>query len=279
MASPLQTLLDDLLQDRSLRDPDQLRRRIDALEQLESGFFSRGDTLTPSLRQCGEALTAELEAINDRLYQTIRDAIRRGNGADILRRWAASLHDAADQESYGPLDTLIAGVLDFKEPGDVPEPGADMVFYQPTPARDIFDFIERAAITPRDVVIDLGSGLGHVTLLTAICTEARCIGVELQPAYVTSARQCASELQVRRARFIEQDVRRADLSDGTVFYLYTPFSGAILREVLAMLERESKARAIRLCTLGPCTATVAGEHWLKVDGALTSSRMGLFLSR
>ncbi|MFC3652589.1 class I SAM-dependent methyltransferase [Dyella humi] len=278
MDSPLQTLLDDLLQDRSLRDPDQLRRRIDALEQLESWLFNRGDTLTPSLRERGEALTAELEAINDRLYQTIRDAIRHGNGADILRTWAASPHSVADQESYGPLDTLIAGVLDFKEPGDVPEPGADMVFYQPTPARDIFDFIERASITSRDVMMDLGAGLGHVTLLTAICTGARCIGIELQPAYVASARQCAGELQIRHAQFIEQDVRQADLSEGTVFYLYTPFTGGILREVLDVLKRESKDRAIRVCTLGPCTAIVANEPWLKADGACDARRTTLFRS-
>lgn len=278
MVSPLQTLLDDLLQDRSLRDPDQLHRRIDALEQLESWLFNRGDTLTPSLRQRGEALTAELEAINDRLYQTIRDAIRRGNGASILRTWAASLHGDTDQERYGPLDTLIAGVLDLREPGDVAEPDADMVFYQPTPAREIFDFIERASITSQDVVMDLGSGLGHVTLLTAICTGARCIGIELQPAYVASARQCAGELQVRHAGFIEQDVRQADLSEGTVFYLYTPFTGGILREVLDMLKRESEGRAIRLCTLGPCTAIVANESWLKADGACDARRTTLYRS-
>lgn len=278
MANPLQTLLDDLLQDRSLRDPDQLCRRIDALEQLERWFVLKGDTSTPLLRKGGQALAAELEAINDRLYQTIRDAIRHGNGAEILWAWVASLRSVDDQESYGSLDTLIGGVLDFREPHDVAEPGVDMVFYQPTPARDIFDFIQHASISQQDVVMDLGSGLGHVTLLTAICTSARCIGIELQPAYVASARQCAGELQVRHVQFIEQDVRAADLSEGTVFYLYTPFTGRILREVLDRLRCEAESRAIRLCTLGPCTAVVANEPWLKADGACDPKRTALFRS-
>jgi hypothetical protein len=278
MNSSTQTLLDELQQDRSLRDPDQLRRRIDALEQLESWLFNHGEALTPALRQHGEALTAELEAINNQLYREIREAIRQGRGADSLRTWRACLHDDTDRENYGPLDTLIAGVLDFEAPAEVPEPGGEMVFYQPTPAREIFDFIERASITPQDVVMDLGAGLGHVTLLTAICTGARCIGIELQSAYVASALQCADALRVHHAAFIAQDVRQADLSEGTVFYLYTPFTGGILRQVLDRLKHEAESRAIRVCSLGPCTVIVAQEPWLKADGACDVHRIGLFRS-
>lgn len=191
MNSSTQTLLDELLQDRSLRNPDQLRRRIDALEQLESWLFNRSETLAPSHRQCGEALTAELEAINSRLYQDIRNAIRQGGGADSLRAWRACLRDDTAGEKYGPLDTLIAGVLDFQAPAEVPEPGDEMVFYQPTPAQAIFDFIERASITPPDVVMDLGAGLGHVTLLTAICTGAL-------HRYRTAAGLCGRRSSMRR---------------------------------------------------------------------------------
>lgn len=270
------TRLEELLQDRSLRDPDQLERRIDALEQLESWLVH--DTLPPSLRQSSEALVAELEAINQRLFQTIRQDIQRGRGAETLRAWAASMPGADTEESYDPLDTLISGVLDFREPPDAIELGPEMVFYHPTPARHIFDFIEQASLTHQDVVMDLGAGLGHVTLLTAICTGAQCVGVELQPAYVASARQCAEELHVRNAQFIAQDVRGADVSRGTVFYLYTPFTGGILRAVLDVLKREAESRAIRLCTLGPCTAVVANESWLKPDGACDAKRTVLFRS-
>jgi hypothetical protein len=53
--------------------------------------------------------------------------------------------------------------------------------------------------------------------------------------------------------------------------MYTPFRGALLRKVLARLEREARARPIRVCTCGPCTAEVAGVPWLR---PLESSGLG-----
>jgi hypothetical protein len=153
-----------------------------------------------------------------------------------------------------------------------------MVFYQPTPARHVFDVIGRTALTERDVLVDLGSGLGHVPLLASICTNARCIGIELEPAYVDCARRCACALDLSNASFFRQDAREADFSSGTVFYLYTPFTGAILRTVLDSLRREAAAREIRVCTYGPCTRTIAEEPWLKVVGSLQAGRAALFRS-
>lgn len=277
MAPGWKTRFDAFLQDRSLRDPNQLGNRIDALEQLESWIVH--DVLPPSLRPSGEALMAELESVNRRLFQRIGHDIRHGKGAETLRAWAASLRrSSTEEEGYGPLDTLISGVLDFEEPPDALELAPEMVFYQPTPAQDIFNFIRQASLTPDDVVMDLGAGLGHVTLLAAICSSARCVGIELQPAYVASARQCAEKLQVRNAQFIAQDVRDVDMSDGTVFYLYTPFTGSILRTVLGMLKREAESRVIRVCTLGPCTDVVASEPWLRLDAACGAKRTALFRS-
>ena len=266
--------LDAWLQDRSLRDPQQLGRRIEVLDQLESALVHG---LLPSPSR-GEALVAELEAINQQLFQTLREDILRGKGAESLRTWVASLRGSDSGDSYGPLDTLISGVLDLNEPPDAIELGPEMVFYQPTPARHIFDFIEQSSPTQGDVVMDLGAGLGHVTLLTAICTDARCIGIELQASYVASARQCGQALQISNAQFLAQDVREADMSCGTAFYLYTPFTGGILRTVLDALRREATGRVIRLCTLGPCTAVVAEESWLKPVGACYPQRTALFQS-
>jgi len=272
--TPLQNLLDDLQQDQALREPDQLARRLAALEQLEQLLFHHHGP--PAWRGRAAAFAAELEAINQQLYRRVRDAVRRGNGADTLSAWAASLRKTGDGEGYDALDALVGGMLDLQEPGAVVQLEAEMVFYQPTPARHIFDFIAGAQIGEHDVVMDLGAGLGQVVLLTAICTRAPCIGVELQPAYVASARACAQALNLRNACFIARDVRQADLSAGTVFYLYTPFTGSILRAVLALLRQEAQRRAIRLCTFGPCTATVANEPWLRVLQAGDGGRPALF---
>jgi uncharacterized protein YwbE len=51
--------------------------------------------------------------------------------------------------------------------------------------------------------------------------------------------------------FIKQDARAGKLTDGTVFYMYTPFTGNMLRAVLDSLQGEGVRRDIRICTFGP----------------------------
>jgi hypothetical protein len=135
-----------------------------------------------------------------------------------------------------------------------------MVSYQPTPARHIFDLIGRAAFTERDCLIDLGSGLGHVTLTASICSKASCSGIELEPSYVACARKSARSLNLNNVRFMQGDARAADLSDGTLFYLYTPFTGTILQDVLKSLRHEAASREIRICMFGTCMATFLLEE-------------------
>ena len=85
-------------------------------------------------------------------------------------------------------------------------------------------------------------------------------------------------LGLPRVSFIEQDARMADLSRGTLFYLYTPFGGAILRAVLDALRGEASRREIRIATYGPCTQAMLEEPWLAVVGTLDTHRIVLFRS-
>jgi hypothetical protein len=292
MTIALERLIAELEEDRSLSQPDRVRQRLDALDRLDA-LLSNGDLLA-SCAQPGMAgidlrarsIYSKLELANLELYKSIRAEIQQGTGAVTLLRWAnessrgGSASGFASGQGYDYLDELISGMLQLEKP----EPAtvqleAEMVFYQPTPARHIFDLIRRIALSDHDVLIDLGSGLGHVPLLTAICTGARSIGIELEAAYVDSARQSADALRLLNVTFIHQDVRAADLSGGTVFYLYTPFVGTILRAVLDLLHREAARREIRVCTFGPCTATVAEEHWLQAVGAFEPDRVAVFCSR
>lgn len=278
----LQALIGELEQDPALRKPDRLRERSDVLDRLEP-WRSLGLPPEPAIEAALgdriEALCVELEAVDERLYRSIRQDIQRGAGAHRLLEWAR----AADPDvqvrgdSYDHLDALVSGILQIDEP----EPrlaglAAEMVFYQPTPARHVFDMLARTALDQHDVLVDLGSGLGHVPLLASICTGARCIGIEWEAAHVECARRCAQALNLDQVTFVQGDVRAADLSLGTVFYLYTPFEGAMLREVLAMLRTQASRREIRICTLGPCTAIVAQERWLRATGSWEIHRPAVF---
>jgi Histone methylation protein DOT1 len=225
-----------------------------------------------------KAIYTRLEAANFELYRAIRRGIQQGAGPDILLHWAHQ-SGLAKGEGYDYLDELIIGLLQFEEPAPEVVPlGAEMVPYQPTPARHIFDLISRTALTDRDVLIDLGSGLGHVPLLASICTSARSIGIELESAYTYCARRSAQGLNLNNVTFLQQDARTADLSVGTVFYLYTPFTGTILRAVLDSLRREAASRQIRICTFGPCTPTIAREEWLQAIGPIDTDRVAIFCS-
>lgn len=222
------------------------------------------------------ALRATFDALNDDFYSALRDEIRRGKAGPRLRRLLCE--GRAEGDRYSALDDLVGGVLRLVDPGSVAKLPPEMVFYQPTPARHIGELIERADIAERDVCIDLGSGLGHVPLLVSICTGAHGIGIEREAAYVDCARRCASALNVANVAFVRQDARDAQLSSGTVFYLYTPFTGSVLRSVLDALKREAATRAIRVCTYGPCTSTIAAERWLRADDPPSGDRVAVFRS-
>jgi hypothetical protein len=281
-----------------LLDPGQLRQRMEALDLLDSHFpdahfpdahfpdapepTSAAASDTAELYRRARAIYARLEAVNCALYEGIRGEIQRGGRPDALLRWAEmdDVAGPANGMGYDYLDELISGVFQFEEPDDEPvRREAEMVLYQPTPARHIFHLIGLTALTETDVLVDVGSGLGHVPLLAAILTSARSIGIELEATYVERARQCAQRLNLNRVTFIQEDARAADLSTGTVFYLYTPFTGSILSSVLSRLRREAAARPIRICTYGPCTPAVAEESWLEATAAPVVHRIALFRSR
>jgi hypothetical protein len=278
----LVSLIGELEQDRSLDEPRHLRQRIEALDDLDA-YLPDGQPIGTALHHRAKAIYAELESVNFRLYEAIRQDIQRGAGWGKLLEWMPDWNGAANLincRGYDHLDELISGVLQFEEPSaEVVQLESEMVPYQPTPARHIFELIGRTALTERDFLIDLGSGLGHVTLMASICTSASCTGIELEPSYVDCAQKSARSLNLNNVRFIQGDVRAADLSHGTIFYLYTPFIGTILRDVLNSLRQEAVRREIRICTFGPCTRVVVEERWLSVIGALETDRVAIFRSR
>src|SRR5258708_13773518 len=107
---------------------------------------------------------------------------------------------------YDHRDEVVSGVLQLREPSEPRlHPVPEMVFYQPTPVRHILHLITASALSKSDVFVDLGSGLGHVALLTSILTGARSFGIEVGAAYGASAHECAQNLPHSRPRFICDD--------------------------------------------------------------------------
>lgn len=266
-------------------DMSWLRERFDALDHLDAllgdeNASSPASAVDVEPWRRAQLLRRRLEAINAELCRAIRAEIQQGSRPALLMRLLNEDADPAAGLSFDYLDELLSDVLALEQPDPPPaHPPDGMVFYQPTPARHIFHLLRLTALTEADVLIDLGSGLGHVPLLASICSAARCIGIEREEVYVTLARRCADQLNLDRVSFLQQDARQADLSSGTVFYLYTPFTGSLLSSVLNRLQQEGRSRLIRICTFGPCTESVAKEKWLQSDATPDPDRITLFRSR
>jgi hypothetical protein len=159
-----------------------------------------------------------------------------------LLAWLSSLppsqRDAAVEEDLG----IAVSASSFP-------PGEHLVGYHPSGVAPIVRALLEVPVTVDDVLVDLGAGLGKVVLLTRLLTGATAHGVELQRTLVHRAREAAARLAVD-VLFSEGDARDADFDHGTVFFLYLPFTGPVLTDVMCRLRAASFRRAIVVCSLG-----------------------------
>jgi hypothetical protein len=255
--------------------------RVEAIDYIEFNIIDRIEGLLQTmnqpeeltrLQQHAERVKNQLEEIDDNLFQRLRADIRGGvyPGAalkGLIDKYVGC--DARggrqqDEIGYDNLDVFINGLLLIQTgPVETKDREPEMVYYQQTPARIILELVEKACLTRKDVFYDLGSGLGQVPILVNLLSGATAKGLDFEPAYCSYARRCAAELNLSRVEFVNVDARKADYSDGTVFFMYSPFKGRLLEAVLEKLQRESRGRMIRLFTYGPCTPKVSRQSWLK----------------
>lgn len=249
--------------------------RMEAIDFIEFQIIDRIDGLLQKedhpglimLKQRAEKVKGRLEEIDSNLFKRLRENIRAGKyrGKEFKKQISeyAALENR-EEEGYDNLDIFINNLLSLLEiPEQTKDLDPEMVFFQKTPARIIFELAEKIHFTNKDVFFDLGSGLGQVAILINLLTGVTAKGVEFEPAFCEYANTCAEQLNLKNVTFINADARETDYSEGTVFFMYTPFRGEMLREVLNMLKKQSRLRKIRIITYGPCTAEVALQDWLE----------------
>ena len=277
MLSDIKIIEDDV----TLYKETNFDRRAYAIDFIEFHVIDRIETLLSTgehkkdleeLKARAQKVKAALEDIDCMLFEHIREKIRSGafRGAafrKIVQRYLG--HYISDEASVEPtgydnLDLFINGILShqpFPEPTKPLEP--EMVFYQKTPARVVFDMADKAELRSGDVFFDIGSGLGQVVILTNLISNAQARGVEYEPAYCNYAAACAQQLSLPEVEFINSEAQNADYSKGTVFFMYTPFNGKMMEAVLEALKKRSKKKVIKVFTYGPCSVQVSGQQWLK----------------
>lgn len=153
---------------------------------------------------------------------------------------------AADREAW--LDQVL-GIADLPEDGPDLPPGC--VPYLPCSLDTLLRMIDVARIESGDVFVDVGSGIGRVTALTHLLTGAGAVGLEVQSALVHQSRELAARLNVPRVSVVEGDAAKLipQIASGSVFFLYCPFSGERLEQVMDAIEDIARTRAVRVCSV------------------------------
>jgi len=295
----IRSAIEAIAKNTALYEERNFASRVEALDDIELNVIDRIVGLLRTnyppaelipLREAAESVKRQLEGIDEVLFRRLRADIRMGGCTgttfktlveDYVRSDASSSRPP-DGIGYDSLDLFVNGLLLTQAlPSETKPREPEMVYYQQTPARIIFELVEKAHLTRDDAFFDLGSGLGHVPILVNLLSGAIARGIEFEPAYCDYARACAADLNLSRVEFINADARAADYATGTVFFMYTPFRDRILHDVLAKLQGETQSRRIRLFTYGPCTTQVSQQSWLARADPYADHpyKLGVFISR
>ena len=295
----IKTHLHALEQHRSLFVPSNFVERVAAINRLESHFCPRLKELVYShghhpeltiLQQRSRRLLHRLEAINTALFGQLRDEIRSDthSPADLRQLFHAYLSPALGAPPsellfhFDSLDVFLNGIFCINQaPEETRHIQAEMIQYKATPARIIFSLIDQVPFSADDVLYDIGAGLGRIPLCVGLLTPAQAKGVEYEPTYCTFAEHRAECLKLSRVTFLNLDARDASYTDGTVFFLYSPFTGKMLQDVLDRLRQEAQTRRITVAAYGPCTRDIAQQPWLQLYQAqgLRDRELALFTTR
>ena len=122
------------------------------------------------------------------------------------------------------LSAIPASGFTQAQPGkeykpEVGQEGKDVVWV-PTPQALVDKMLDMAKVTPKDYVIDLGSGDGR-TVITAAKRGAKAHGIEYNPEMVElSKRNAAKEGVSDKATFAKADLFESDFSQATVITMF-----------------------------------------------------------
>jgi precorrin-6B methylase 2 len=156
----------------------------------------------------------------------------------------------------------------------VGQAGKDVVWV-PSPEELVQKMLDMAKVTPRDLLMDLGSGDGR-TVIMAAKRGATAIGVEYNPEMVTLSRANAQKQGVTgKATFVQADLFQTDLSKPTVITMFLlPSINMKLRPTLLNLKPGTRIvsntfdmedwQADETAAIGPqgCTSWCKAMLWI-----------------
>ena len=179
----------------------------------------------------------------------MRSLLASGDATPALFR--AALTAVAPMHRDAWLDRVLA--LDERPEDRLPEDGPALprgcAPYLPCPVDSLLAAVDLADVTPPDVFIDVGAGIGRAVVAAHLLTGASAIGLEIQPQHAAAGARHAKAIGLSRVSMVVGDAAEhtRTLATGSVFFLYCPFSGERLARLMRDLEAIAKTRQIRVC--------------------------------
>ncbi len=184
--------------------------------------------------------------------EALRDEVRRG----VLRGTAlTALLEAIPAAARDAWVERLLGI----DTTPVPSSQGELIGHHASGVGALLHILRDVPVRDTDVFVDLGAGLGKATLLTHLLTGATVVGLEHEALLVEAARQRVADLGLTGVTYLHGDAREA-IPEGTVYYLYLPFTGAALEAAMARLEAATRGREVVVCTLG---LDLARWPWLR----------------
>lgn len=187
---------------------------------------------------------------------------------DTVVQHIQTLHSSTESINDGEVD----GILGITEAGQrdgwvddkwTAQFGQQQYTYEGTPYNYVRWFLQVLDPDETDVIYDLGCGYGRVVLYCALVTPSHCKGIEIVAERVREGENAAHRLQLKNVSFLIGNVLDFTMSDGTIFFLFNPFSEPILHQVLDRLREVSKDHPIYVVTWGGGNVELVREQsWL-----------------
>jgi SAM-dependent methyltransferase len=151
--------------------------------------------------------------------------------------------------TYSLRNRLRKVDLDFVSVADLGLSDETSHFYSNSGGPEIQRVFKQVEIPRGSVVLDLGCGKGGALFSLARFPFTQLVGVDISPELIRIATDNAGRLGLRQVRFVAADAATfSDLDAVTHLYLYNPFPGVVMEQVMANVAR-SLAAAPRNLTI------------------------------
>lgn len=124
--------------------------------------------------------------------------------------------------------------------------------------------MENVPINEKDVIVDVGCGVGKMLAMLHSHCMAKIIGVEIDPVIAEIARErtkCMDNIKVITSNILDCE---AEIAEASIFYLFNPFNENILDSFLTKVETIGRKDVRVIYSNDVYMEVFNRHHWLQI---------------